>query len=428
MHTDAAFTPFGRRPMTLAHVATQLAAKAVEPTAIVHKWHVFEAVREARQLLGATDRALAILHALLSFHPETALSGPDGLIVWPSNEQLAARANGMPPTTLRRHLAVLVDCGLIIRRDSPNGKRFCRKGRDGAIEQAFGFDLSPLVARAEEIRALADTVQDDKRALRRAKQRVSLLRRDIAKMIETGIMESVPGDWCLHQETYQVIIARQPRSPSAEALDVLIRELEPLHAELRSLLETCAKTQNMDANDDQIGRQIQATAEPSSVICKNDRRRPFGRQNSSSAFGDFASGEEALPDFGGSQPPKPASGPNVQAEMLHISLSLVRSACPDIVHMLPEAFGSWSELRRSAQSLCRLAYINPQVWEEARSQLGPDVAICALVMTVQRNWAGGISKTAGGYMRELTQRGLRGELNLAKSLFGMAKSAIGGSQ
>lgn len=65
------------------------------------------------------------------FCREKELTGDGELIVWPSNEQLMARANGMPATTLRRHLAVLVDCGLIIRRDSPNGKRFARKGRGG---------------------------------------------------------------------------------------------------------------------------------------------------------------------------------------------------------------------------------------------------------------------------------------------------------
>ncbi len=105
--------------------------------------------RKLRTVLGATDRALAILDALLSFHPDTAFYGDSALIVWPSNEQLIARANGMSPATLRRHLANLVDCGLVIRRDSPNGKRFARKGQGGEIEQAYGFDLSPIVARAE---------------------------------------------------------------------------------------------------------------------------------------------------------------------------------------------------------------------------------------------------------------------------------------
>ncbi len=60
-----------------------------------------------------------------------------------------ADTQGMPASTLRRHLAVLVDAGLIVRRDSPNGKRYARKNRAGAIELAFGFDLSPLVVRSD---------------------------------------------------------------------------------------------------------------------------------------------------------------------------------------------------------------------------------------------------------------------------------------
>jgi replication initiation protein RepC len=51
----------------------------------------------------------------------------------------------MAETSLRRHLAVRVESGLIIRRDSPNGKRYARKGEGGEIEKAFGFDLTPIV-------------------------------------------------------------------------------------------------------------------------------------------------------------------------------------------------------------------------------------------------------------------------------------------
>ena len=94
----------------------------------------------------------------MSFHQETALAAGGDLVVFPSNHELTIRAHGMAPTTLRRHLAALVEAGLIIRRDSPNGKRYARKGQGGAIEQAFGFDLAPLVARAAEFETLAEEV------------------------------------------------------------------------------------------------------------------------------------------------------------------------------------------------------------------------------------------------------------------------------
>ncbi len=132
-------TPFGRRSLTLAHVATQVVASSRPPEKVVHKWQIFRTICTARPRLGVSERALSVLNALLTFHPETALSGGDDLIVFPSNQQLALRAHGMPASTLRRHLAALVDAGLIIRRDSPNGKRYARKGRGGDIELAFGF-------------------------------------------------------------------------------------------------------------------------------------------------------------------------------------------------------------------------------------------------------------------------------------------------
>lgn len=76
-----ATTPYGRRSMTLGQISRQMTVKAVQPDSVAHKWHVFQDVREARELLGATDRSLAILNALMSFHPETTLSSGGELIV-----------------------------------------------------------------------------------------------------------------------------------------------------------------------------------------------------------------------------------------------------------------------------------------------------------------------------------------------------------
>ena len=95
MEPHISTTPFGRRALSLGMISSQVAAKTMPEDATVHKWHVFQNIKEARIALGATDRALAILDALLSFHPETALYGDSELIVWPSNEQLIGRANGM---------------------------------------------------------------------------------------------------------------------------------------------------------------------------------------------------------------------------------------------------------------------------------------------------------------------------------------------
>eukprot|EP01035_Chromulina_nebulosa_P046373 gene46373-62811_t len=110
-------TPFGRRPAKLCLVKIQLGAGGIDPNKTADKWRVFRNACEARLMLGVTDRALAVLSALLSFHPEKDLSVDASLIVFPSNAQLSLRAHGIAGTTLRRHLAALVDAGLIIRHD-----------------------------------------------------------------------------------------------------------------------------------------------------------------------------------------------------------------------------------------------------------------------------------------------------------------------
>ena len=173
MQIHHATSPFGRRTLTLAQIASQAIAKTRPTTRARPKWEIYQALCTARARLDISERSLAVLNALLTFHPETTLSG-EAIIVFPSNEQLSRRAHGMPASTLRRHLAVLVEAGLIIRRDSPNGKRYARRNRGGSIEFAYGFDLAPLLARADEFMQLATEVEDAARSLKLARERITI--------------------------------------------------------------------------------------------------------------------------------------------------------------------------------------------------------------------------------------------------------------
>ena len=255
MQTHQPTTPFGRRPLTLAHVAAQVVASQRPPDKVVHKWKVFRAICIARPQLGVSERALSVLNALLSFYPETTLSGDD-LVVFPSNEQLSLRAHGMPASTLRRHLAGLVDAGLVLRRDSPNGKRYARKGRGGELQFAFGFDLSPLVARAEEFEGLAAEIEAEARAVKLARERITLCRRDIAKMIATGIEEGVPtrregqgpASWQDVHTAFRAIVEGLPRAATRPQLEEAAEALSQLADDIRILLEMQIKTTKLSAN------------------------------------------------------------------------------------------------------------------------------------------------------------------------------------
>lgn len=49
------------------------------------------------------------------------------LVVFAWNKANCGRVNGMADPTMRRHLGRLVNLGLVLRRDSPNGKRHSRR-------------------------------------------------------------------------------------------------------------------------------------------------------------------------------------------------------------------------------------------------------------------------------------------------------------
>lgn len=401
METRLSTTPFGRRMLTLAHVASQASAKTRPPEKAVHKWNIFRAICAAKNALGVPERALAVLDALLSFHPETVLTG-EGLVVFPSNHQLSLRAHGMPMTTLRRHLAALVDAGLIVRRDSPNGKRYARKGRAGEIEFAFGFDLAPLVVRSEEFEALAAEVEAEARALRLVRERITICRRDISKMIATGIEEGVPtqqagqgpADWAEIHLLYRGIMERVPRSATRRALEPIADELSLLADEILNLLEIHIKTQNMDGNESQNGRHIQ-NSNPDSPI---DLEPRFQKSR--------GAGLEIVPE-----PKRMSEGT--------FPLGMVLDACPDLIDYSKGGITNWRDFLATVAVVRPMLGISPSAWEDAIGVMDEVQASIVVAAILQRGEA---ISSAGGYLRELTRKAQAAEFSLGPMLMALIGS------
>src|SRR3984957_3122871 len=401
MQSHTPTTPFGRRPLMLAHVATRMAASARLPEKAVHKWKIFRAICTARPQLSVSERALSVLNALLTFHPETTLTGEDELVVFPSNEQLSLRAHGMPASTLRRHLAVLVDAGLIARRDSPNGKRYARKNRAGAIELAFGFDLSPLVVRSDEIENLAKEVEAEARALKLARERITLCRRDIAKMIATGIEEGVlmggagqgPASWQEIHAAFRALVEEIPRTATREQLEPMADLLSQFADDVLKLLETHIKTENPSGNESQTERHIQ-----------NSNPEPPIDLEPSLREGRAARAE-----------PNPRTSAVTERTY---PLGMVLSACPDIVDYAKGGIANWRDFLATAAVVRPMLGISPSAWEEARTVMGEAEAAVVVACLLQRSSA---IQSAGGYLRELTRKAGEGEFSLGPILLGQIK-------
>ncbi|MCK1266788.1 replication initiation protein RepC [Bradyrhizobium sp. 49] len=402
MQSHSPTTPFGRRSLTLAHVASQMVATERPPEKIVHKWKIFHAICTARPRLGVSERSLSVLNALLTFHPETALTGAGDLIVFPSNHQLSRRAHGMPASTLRRHLSVLVDAGLIVRRDSPNGKRYARKDNAGDIELAFGFDLSPLVVRSEEFESMAADIEAEARALKLVRERITLCRRDIAKMIATGIEEAVPtrrggqgpADWQVVHAAFRAIVDQIPRTATRQQLEPIADELSQLADDVLNLLEEHIKSKNPSANESHSERHIQISNTDTPIDLE-----PVFREGR-------AAGAAPKP-----QPSRVGEGA--------YPLGMVLSACPDIVDYAKGGVSNWRDFLATAAVVRSMLGISPSAWEEAQKVMGEVPAAIVVACILQRGTA---INSAGGYLRGLTRKAEVGEFSLGPILMAQINS------
>ncbi|WP_041358589.1 plasmid replication protein RepC [Methylorubrum extorquens] len=387
-------TPFGQRPLSIGAVKTQRDVRECPEGKPAHKWRVFRNICEVRASLAISDRALVVLNALLSFHPDTVLTaGAADLVVFPSNRLLALRAHGMAASTLRRHLAVLVDSGLVLRRDSPNGKRYARKTPSGDIEQAFGFDLGPIVARAEEFAAAAEAAIAKRQALAILRERITLARRDIAKMIATGVEQHVPADWEFYHRTFRDIMARLPRVPTGDVLEPIIVELAHLREAIVVILEG-----QLDAGE----------SGPPELPA--DQLQNSGPEKPNPSEPDPAPEGEAMAD---------ADRPRVPDA---VPIRMVVELCPDIVDYARGGIRTPQDLIATASIVRPMLGISPSAWEEARVAMGDGQASVVLSAILQR---GNAIKSPGGYLRILARRAAAGKFSVWPMLMALRRQGPG---
>jgi replication initiation protein RepC len=396
MQLGSVTTPFGRRPVTLAHVRQQVALANIKPGKTADKWKILRDASASMSILGIQSNSLAVLDALLSFYPETELREGANLIVFPSNIQLALRAHGMAGATLRRHLAVLVDAGLITRKDSANGKRYARKGSSGTIETAFGFDLSPLLARAEELAISAQKVMADRAALKAARENLTICRRDTRKLISAAVAEGAAGDWLAIEAMYNTRVEKFPASPTLETVTYLLDKMRRLQEEVLKRLTFNEKSGNLSSNDSHIEQHIQ----------NSHTNYPI----------------EFEPSSGKALVVKSADKPINCEQLKSFPLGLVLKACPSIVDYGPGGnIGGWRDLMSAAVVVRSALGVSPTAYQNACTAMGQENAAVAMAGILER---ASFINSAGGYLRDLTKRSERGEFSLGPMIMALLKSQV----
>lgn len=382
-------SPF-MRPISHAHLRVVERPEASVPGKPINKWELLRELSKAQAAFGVTERDLTVMQGLLSFFPDDALGGNAEMVVFPSNKAICERLNGMPCSTMRRHLARLVEAGLLMRRDSPNGKRYVRK--HGEERVAFGFDLSPLYCRTEEITRAAEAVREAEDRVRRLREVVSLMRRDLAALAEFG-EELQPGLGLWDQFRDKAVLTARAlrRKLTLEELSAYRIGLEALLDHARNVIDG-PETEKMNTNGAQFERHHHNSNEESIDI------EPALEKGGASA---------AAPDVETDAPGADVEEVDTR-RVPKIPLHLVIAGCPSLKTFYQGDIRHWHQLFDAACHVRPAMGISASAWEEAQRFMGPEQASIVVVAMLERF---ADIRSPGGYLRALTSKAAAGEFS-----------------
>ena len=396
-------TPF-RRPINAAILHYQAAAQQDLPPSGVNKWEALRELAAARIAFGLSDRDLSVLQALVSFHQATIVGGNHSeTVVHPSNKAICERLNGMPCSTMRRHLANLVQTGFVVRRDSPNGKRYARRYGDEKI--AFGFDLAPLAQRFVEVCEAAEAVRAAEERYKRLRSTVSLMRRDLAGLVDYG--RSLRPDRAIWDQASDlcVLTARDLRRKLdfAELQQIESALSEALNA-IRDLLEP-VQSQDMSTNE--------VTNEQHYQNSNKDSYDFEPRLEKAQGEGSVSDPTTSLVAVDGTDEPV-----SVDNNLPRIPLGLVLAACSEYRTYAERPVHHWHDLVRVADVIRPMMGVSPSAWEEAKQYMGPEEASVVILAMLERF---GDIRSPGGYLRSLSAKAALGEFSCGPMIMALMR-------
>lgn len=357
--------PFGRAisPLHLSVVKNTETLSLKKP---VNKWELLRDLSKAKLSFGVTERDLTVLQTLLSFFPEDALDHTKEMIIFPSNKAICERLHGMPCSTMRRYLARLVNARLLTRRDSPNGKRYMRKHREERV--AFGFDLSALYYRSEDIAREAETVREAEERIRRLREIVSLMRRDLASLAEFGA-EMRPGldQWDQFRDKAAHISKALRRKLSPEDLSSYQDELEVFLNQARDSIDG-PETEDMGTYDAESEHH---------------------HHSSNKEYIDFEPAFENAEMVAGVIKDQPNTTKEVIENVVvrkvpRIPLHLVITACPALKTFYDGEIRHWHQLYDAASHIRPAMGITVSAWRNAQRFMGPEQASVVVAAILER--------------------------------------------
>lgn len=416
----------GWRKATAGLAVAEQHAQAGERSA-VPKTQAFVAVKRVGAHIGLKAGDMLLLDTLGAFTQAQDWEEGQRPIVWASNSYLMEQT-GFSLSALKRHARRLAEIGVIAFKDSPNGKRWGHRDADGRIIEAYGFDLSPLSARAEEFEHLHAELQAERELCQRLKRQITVARRMIRARIEAAQGGALRGPWTQLSSLFEDLLDRLPRrNMASEALARLLEWFKELQERVEAtylkavraddLVENIPGTTEQGLQKTQEMDPREVISEPHILITNQLNPVTCNRSETEQAAGVVPNAppeeqvDSELEDWVAETRKKRGAA---------LDLPTVMQACPEFASWARNLGGylkDWGDLHRVAGQLRPMISVSEHAWNVAQDRLGPQIATAALVLTFDKYCAGEVA-SPGGYLRGMVEKAGAGELNLERSFYG----------
>jgi replication initiation protein RepC len=401
----------GARRITLTMLTARDRADSFAglPAGSAKPLRLLAAFQEAEPYLGLPAHAFKLVSWLVKQTMPCDWEEGSRPIAWPSalRQQEFLCLSATQVKTLNR---ALFEAGIFVIRDNEQGKRYGRRGRDGRIIEAYGFDLSPLAVRYDEFIHLAAEAKVERERMKALRKRVTIARRAIRQAGETlaQALGPLPPDWQrLTTETADLVVAAR-QTMRSEDLAVVVKSLESRRAEAEQSLRNAAKPVEIDPTGTENRPHTTSTNLPLNPY----KDTVIASEKSSS-----------VPTEPKTVPSAPAS-PVSPEKALGVKPAELVDLAPRLAQYVPHGTVTWPLVLDAADWLRGELGVSRSLWAQACQTMGRDLAALALAI-VSTKAADHFSRSAGGYFAGMVRKHERGELRLERSLWALREARYG---
>jgi replication initiation protein RepC len=391
------------------------------PEGVKTPGQLLAAFKEAAPRLGLSPRLVHAVDWLFRFTQPQDWEAGGRPIVWPSASMQQA-ALDLAPSQVKAINRGLIEAGVITMKDSPNGKRYGSRDRAGRITEAYGFDLSPIAVRHVEFVRLAEEARAERAEMGWLRRRATIARNGITQILETAAEYGFKGEeWAtLARETHLARALSKVETLAEMELGVesLERRQRAARERLENLLSevTVGASQAVDSSPKEPeNRPHQYTYKPTinpktdTVIAQEECNPPPDR-----AMPATAQAEQPASAKEGSE----AKAGRTEGTVLRLTTDELIRLAPRLSPYLISPAPGWPEVVDAADWLRGELGVSKSLWGEACMAMGREEAAIAVAI-VSAKPANHFRTTPGGYFFGMVAKAKAGELNLARTIWGL---------